>query len=68
MSERLLAIHEVAALTSTSVGLWRKLASRGRIPTVKIGRLVRIPESAIEAYIRLGLRPARDPRPFRRQR
>ncbi len=68
MTERLLAIPEVAAQTSTSVGLWRTLVARGRVPAVKIGRLVRIPESAVDAYIRLGFRPSREQGPSRGDR
>lgn len=60
MTERLLALPEVAALTSTSVSLWRKLVRRGVVPSVKIGRLVRIPQSVVDAYLRLGLRRTRE--------
>jgi len=68
VTERLLSLSEVAELTSTSKSFWRKLAHRRVVPTVRIGRLVRIPQSAVDAYMRLGLRPAVDRPQLLRQR
>lgn len=68
MAERLLSLSEVAALTSTSLSFWRKLAYRRVVPTIRIGRLVRIPQSAVDAYMRLGLRPALERASTLRQR
>ena len=45
--ERLLALRELAAATSTSVALWRKLLARKQIRGVHIGRAVRVPEGEL---------------------
>jgi len=60
MSSRLLSLPEVADRTSTSVAFWRKLVYRRGIPFVRIGRLVRVREEDLEAYVRLGLRVPRN--------
>ena len=57
MHSRLLSLPEAAARTSTSLAFWRKLVSTRQIPYVKVGRLTRVREDDLEAYIRLGVRP-----------
>ncbi|WP_427921198.1 excisionase family DNA-binding protein [Streptomyces sp. cg40] len=49
--ERLLNVHEVAELLGTTVRFSRRLIEERRITFVKVGRHVRIPERAIEAYV-----------------
>jgi excisionase family DNA binding protein len=55
--DRLLSIEHCAEFTDTSSAFWRKLLYRRAIPSVKVGRLVRIRQSDLEAWLRLGLRP-----------
>ncbi|WP_369271035.1 excisionase family DNA-binding protein [Streptomyces sp. R11] len=49
--ERLLDVHQVAELLGTTVRFPRRLIEERRIAFVKIGRHVRIPESAVAAFI-----------------
>ena len=49
--ERLLSVDEAAEVLGTSVQFPRKLIAQRRIRFVRVGRLVRIPESAVEEYI-----------------
>ncbi|MEV7019419.1 excisionase family DNA-binding protein [Streptomyces sp. NPDC093991] len=51
MMERLLDVHQVAELLGTTVRFPRRLIEERRIAFVKIGRHVRIPESAVSAFI-----------------
>ncbi|MGW0467039.1 helix-turn-helix domain-containing protein [Streptomyces sp. NPDC003027] len=51
MSARLLTVDQVAELLGTSVRFPRRLIEERRITFVKVGRHVRIPEPAVEAYI-----------------
>lgn len=51
MSVRLLTVDQVAELLGTSVRFPRRLIEERRITFVKVGRHVRIPEPAVEAYI-----------------
>ncbi|MFD8242712.1 excisionase family DNA-binding protein [Streptomyces albidoflavus] len=51
MAERLLDVHQVAELLGTTVRFPRRLIEERRITFVKIGRHVRIPESAVSAFI-----------------
>lgn len=57
--EQLLSVPEAAQRTQTSVAYWRKLIWRREIPIVKIGRLTRLRERDVDAFCRLGFRPAR---------
>jgi predicted DNA-binding transcriptional regulator AlpA len=65
--ERYFALREVAAATSTSVAVWRKLVSRRAVRAVHIGRSVRVPESEISRFLgrtetsgrSVGLKPER---------
>ena len=49
--DRLLSAEEAAEVLGTSVQFPRRLIAQRRIRFVRVGRLVRIPESAIEEYI-----------------
>ena len=49
--ERLLSVNEAAEVLGTSVQFPRKLIAQRRIRFVRVGRLVRIPESAVREYI-----------------
>lgn len=49
--ERLLNVEEVAELLGTTVRFSRRLIEERRITFVKVGRHVRIPERAVEAYV-----------------
>ncbi|MFE6712930.1 helix-turn-helix domain-containing protein [Streptomyces sp. NPDC057695] len=51
MSVRLLTVDQVAELLGTSVRFPRRLIEERRITFVKVGRHVRIPEPAVQAYI-----------------
>ncbi|MFJ5213676.1 helix-turn-helix domain-containing protein [Streptomyces sp. NPDC088354] len=49
--DRLLTVQEVAELLGTTVRFPRRLIEERRITFVKVGRHVRIPESAVSAFI-----------------
>ena len=53
--ERLLTVAEVAELLSTTERFPRRLIAERRIRFVRIGRHVRIPESALREYVAAGL-------------
>ena len=53
--ERLLTIAEAAERLNTSPRFPRRLVAERRIRFVKLGRFVRIPESAIHEFISAGL-------------
>jgi excisionase family DNA binding protein len=57
--DRLLRIREAAERTGTQESTWRAWILRRRVTFVKLGRAVRIPESALEAMITKGTVPAR---------
>lgn len=52
--ERLLTVDEAADALGTSVKFPRRLIAQRRIRFVRVGRLVRIPESALEEFVRQG--------------
>jgi len=52
--EKLLTVDQAADRWGTSVHFPRRLIRERRITFVRIGRHVRIPESAVEAWIRAG--------------
>ena len=60
--ERLLTVDQAAERLGTSVRFPRRLIAERRIRFVRIGRLVRIPESAIDAMIEAGTVEAIDRR------
>lgn len=49
--DRLLTVEQVAELLGTGVRFSRRLIAERRIAFVKVGRHVRIPESAVRDYI-----------------
>ncbi|MGW3680451.1 excisionase family DNA-binding protein [Streptomyces prasinus] len=49
--DRLLSVQEVAEVLGTTVRFPRRLIEERRITFVRVGRHVRIPESAVSAYI-----------------
>lgn len=51
MTEQLLTVDQAAELLGTTVRFPRRLIAERRIRFVKIGRHVRIPESAIREFI-----------------
>ncbi|THA47195.1 excisionase family DNA-binding protein [Streptomyces sp. A1136] len=51
MNERYLSVVQVAELLGTTVRFPRRLIEERRITYVKVGRHVRIPESAVREYI-----------------
>ncbi|WP_438304030.1 helix-turn-helix domain-containing protein [Streptomyces sp. HUAS TT11] len=51
MKDRYLSVEQVAELLGTSARFPRRLIAERRITFVKVGRHVRIPESAVDAYI-----------------
>ena len=53
--ERLLTVAEVAELLGTTERFPRRLIAERRIRFVRLGRHVRIPESAVEDFIIAGL-------------
>lgn len=61
--ERLLTVTEVAELLGTTERFPRRLIAERRIRFVRIGRHVRIPESAVRELITAGLvQPMKSPR------
>lgn len=52
--ERLLTFEEAAEALGTPSRFPRRLVAQRRIRFVKVGRYVRIPESAIEAFVQNG--------------
>lgn len=58
--DRLLTVAEVAELLNTSERFPRRLIEERRITFVRIGRKVRVPESAVAAFVTAGVvEPAR---------
>jgi len=53
--ERLLTVVQVAAVLGTSERFPRRLIAERRIRFVRVGRHVRIPESALSEFISAGL-------------
>jgi excisionase family DNA binding protein len=49
--DRLLSVNEVAELLGTTVRFPRRLIEERRITFVKVGRHVRIPESAVSSFV-----------------
>ena len=54
-ADRLLTVSEAAEILSTSERFPRRLIEERRIRFVRVGRHVRIPESALRDYIAAGL-------------
>ncbi|MFD9032678.1 excisionase family DNA-binding protein [Streptomyces sp. NPDC059567] len=49
--DRLLSVNQVAELLGTTARFPRRLIEERRITFVKVGRHVRIPESAVTAFV-----------------
>ncbi len=64
MSERLLTVAEAAEMLRTSERFPRRLIAERRIRFTRIGRHVRIPESALREFVDAGLV---EPLPTRRK-
>ena len=65
--DRLLTVAEAAELLATSERFPRRLISERRILFVRVGRHVRIPESALREFIAAGMvEPIEQPRSVRR--
>jgi excisionase family DNA binding protein len=54
-ADRLLTVAEAAAVLSTTERFPRRLIEQRRIRFVRVGRHVRIPESALREFIEAGL-------------
>ncbi|XRQ07356.1 helix-turn-helix domain-containing protein [Actinomadura welshii] len=54
-ADRLLTVAEAAEYLNTSQRFPRRLVAERRIRFVKVGRFVRIPESALREFIAAGL-------------
>lgn len=59
-SERLLDITEIAAFTGTTERMARRMIDQRQVPTVKVGRYVRVKESDLLNYITGNTRPANE--------
>lgn len=67
-TDTLLTVQEVAERLGTSVAFPRRLILERRIRFVKLGRLVRIPESAVAAMVEAGTVEPVERRPRSHQR
>ncbi|MGW1211503.1 excisionase family DNA-binding protein [Streptomyces sp. NPDC002499] len=68
MTDRYLSVDQVAELLGTTARFPRRLIEERRIRYVKVGRHVRIPESAVEEFIQARtVQPLRRPRPSYRR-
>jgi|JI10StandDraft_1071094.scaffolds.fasta_scaffold1189514_1 excisionase family DNA binding protein len=56
-TDRLYSLKEAAAQLSCSEVSVRRWIQQGRLPCVRVGRLVRIRQSDLDACLRLGLYP-----------
>ncbi len=55
--DSLLSIKGAAGSLACSEAMLRKWIHQGKLPRVKVGRLTRIRQSDIEAWVRVGLQP-----------
>jgi excisionase family DNA binding protein len=64
MANRFLTVPEVAQLLRISRSQAYLLAERGELPVLRIGKLIRIPESALSTWVqdRVGQRTGRESR------
>jgi excisionase family DNA binding protein len=58
LAQPLLDVAEVARLTGTSERFARRLVQERRLPTVKVGRFVRVRADDLAAYLAEHTRPA----------
>jgi excisionase family DNA binding protein len=59
----LMNVNEFAGTVGVTTSCVRRWILERRIVSIKIGRLVKIPETETERLINLGLRPARPAKP-----
>ena len=57
--DSLISLKEAAVRLACSEAMLRKWIYQGKLPTVKVGRLTRIRQCDLEAWLRLGLQPMR---------
>jgi excisionase family DNA binding protein len=57
--EVLLSVPQVAGRLGVTAACIRRWILERKIATVKLGRLIRVPESEVDRLISAGLRPAR---------
>lgn len=57
--EELYSVKQAAKSLGCSEALLRRWLYQGKLPHVKVGRLTRIRQSDLEAWLRLGLQPGR---------
>jgi len=55
-SEKLISVFEAEAMTGRKASTWRRDILERRVPSVKLGRLIRIPIEAVEELIKSGWR------------
>ena len=55
--DALLSIKDAVRSLACSEAMLRKWIHQGKLPRVKVGRLTRIRQSDIEAWVRVGLQP-----------
>ena len=53
-SAKLLSLHELEALTGRKVSTWRRAIAEKRIPFVRLGRSIRVPQEVIDQMIEVG--------------
>ena len=53
----LLSLKEAATRLGRSVAMLRKWRKAGRLSVVRVGRLVKVRDADVEAWVRLGLQP-----------
>lgn len=57
--EALISVKQAAESLGCSEALLRKWLCQGKLPSVKVGRLTRIRQSDLGAWLRFGLQPTR---------
>ena len=55
----LLSVKDAAGVLACSQAMLRKWIHQGKLPIVKVGRLTRIRQYDVDAWIRLGLQPTK---------
>jgi excisionase family DNA binding protein len=58
-TSRLLSVPEFASALGVTVACIRRWVLERRLASVRVGRLVRLPESELQRIVRDGFRPAR---------
>lgn len=53
-NQRLLTVPEAAKLLRIGRNLAYELVSRGEIPSIRLGRLIRVPRAALEEHLSAG--------------